>query len=103
MTIVNWWPAVVFGWPAVILALILSVAGIVRKRPIWLFVAAIILIPITIYLIGSPRIGWMGFTIPVSLSGAGIAVRRRREGLAWVLLAPFVGVFVWLAIIVMGE
>jgi len=100
---VNWWPAVVFGWPAVIVALILSVAGIVRKKPIWLFVAAVILIPITIYLIGSPRIGWVGLAIPLLLSGGGIAVRRRRQGLAWALLAPVVGAFVWLAIIVMGE
>ena len=103
MTLVNWWPAVVFGWPAIILALILSVAGIVRKKPIWLYVATVITIPFTIYLFGSPRIGLAGLTIPLLLSGAGIAVRYRRADMAWVLLAPFVGFITWLAFVVVTE
>ncbi len=103
MTILDWWPAVVFGWPAIILALVLSVAGVIRKKPIWLYVAAVIVIPFTFYLFGSPRIGPAGLTIPLLLAGAGIAVRRGRYDLAWLLLAPFAGVIAWLAIIVLGE
>ena len=31
---VNWWPAVVFGWPFILLAIVLSVLGI-RLRSIF--------------------------------------------------------------------
>ena len=99
----EWWPMVVFGWPAIVLALSLSVAGIVRKRPIWLYVAAIIVIPFTFYLFGSPRIGLAALMIPLLLAGAGIAVRRGRFDLAWLLLAPFVGLIAWLAFVVLSE
>ena len=103
MTIVNWCPAGVFGWPVIISALVLSVAGIVRKKPIWLYVAAVIVIPFTFYLFGSPRIGWAALMIPLLLAGAGIAVRRGRFDLAWLLLAPFVGLIAWLAFVVINE
>ena len=48
---VNWWPAVVFDWPAILLAIVLSVLGITKKSPAVLVASAVIAIPF-LYLLG---------------------------------------------------
>ncbi len=100
---VNWWPAVVFGWPAILLALVLSVMGVAKRSPLPLVVSAVIATPFSLYLGGSPRFGWLGFMIPVLLLGASVAVRYRRVEIAWLLLVPIVAVLGWVASIVLGE
>ena len=97
------WPAIVFGWPAILLSIALSAVGIVRKRPKWLVVAAIVALPFSLYLVGSPAFRWFGLAVPFLLVGAGIASYYGKTRVAWTLLAPFVGVSGWLAIVVMTE
>ncbi len=97
------WPAIVFGWPAILLSIALSAVGIVRKRPKWLVVAAIVALPFSLYMAGSPAFRWFGLAVPFLLVGAGIASYYDKTRVAWALLAPFVGVSGWLAIVVMSE
>ena len=97
------WPAIVFGWPAILASISLSAMGIVRKRPKWLVVAAIVALPFSLYLAGSPAFRWFGLAMPLLLVGAGIASYYDKARVAWTLLAPFVGVSGWLAIVVMSE
>ncbi len=99
----NWWPAVVFGWPAIGLAIVLSVLGIIKKSPALLVVSAVIATPLSFYLGGSPRVGWFGFMIPVLLMGAGVAVRYRQAQIAWLLLVPVLVVVGWVASLVLYE
>jgi len=103
MNILQAWPAIVFGWPAILVSIALSVMGIVRGRAKWLFAAAVIALPFSLYLAGSPAFRWFGLVFPFLLVGAGISIRHRRTRVAWFLLAPFVGVSGWLAILVMSQ
>ena len=96
------WP-ILLGWPAILVSLALSVTGIVRRRPAWLVFAAIIVVPVSLYLLGTPRFRWIGPVLPVLLFGASIAIRRSLPWLAWYFLVPFVGFFGWLAVIVISE
>ncbi len=97
------WPVILFGWPAILMAIVLSVMGIVGTRPKWLVVAAIVIIPFSLYLAGTPRFRWIALVFPLLLFGASIAVRRSHLWLAWTLFVPFVGFFGWLAVIIMSE
>ena len=96
------WP-ILLGWPAILVSLVLSVVGIVRRSPAWLIISAIVVVPLAFYLFGTPRFWWAGLLCPVLLVGASIAIRRSRPGLAWSLFVPFVGFFGWLAVIVMSD
>ena len=101
--LLEMWPAILFGWPAILVALGLSVRGIVRGKPWWVLVAAIPVLPISLYLAGTPRFGWFGLSIPLLLAGASIAVYFKHSRVAWILLAPYVGIFAWLAVLAMNE
>ena len=96
----SWWPAVVFGWPAILFAVVLSVVGIVKRNTAALVASAVIAAPFSLNLGGTPRVGWLGFIMPVLLLGVGVAVRLHRIEIAWLLLMPVVG---WVASRVPGK
>ena len=93
----------VFGWPAILLAIVLSVWGITKRRPAVLVASAVIATPFSLYLGGNPRVGWLGFIIPVLLLGASIVVRYHRREVAWLLLMPVVAVVGWVASLVIRQ
>lgn len=99
----NPWPGVVFSWLLILLALVLPVLGIAKRLPVLLAASAVIATPYSLYLGMAPRVGWLGFMIPVLLIGSGVAVRYRRVEIAWLLLAPVVAVVGWVASLVMGQ
>lgn len=99
----DWWPAVVFGWPAILLALVLSVLAIAKRKPSLLAASAVIAAPFSLYVGGTPRVGWLGLIIPVLLIGAGVSVHYRWVGTAWLLVVPVVVVVGWVASIVMVQ
>lgn len=101
-TVLTLWP-ILLGWPAILVSIALSVTGIIRSKPLGLVVAAIIVIPISLYLAGTPRFGWIALLSPVLLLGVSIAIRRSLPLLAWSLFVLSAGFFGWLALIVMSE
>lgn len=48
----EWWPAVVFGWPAVVVSVLLAAAGIVLRIPVLLLVSAVLAARFSYYLSG---------------------------------------------------
>ncbi len=103
MNILEAWPAIVFGWPAIVVSISLSIMGIVRGRRKWLVVAAFVALPFSLYLAGSPAFRWLGLAIPLLLAGASVASCYNHPKVAWSLLAPYVGAIGWLAIVVITE
>jgi len=81
---------------------VLAVVGTMKKAAV-LVVSAVITAPFSLYLGGTPRVGWLGFMIPVLLLGAGVAIRNRRAAIAWLLVVPVVAVVGWVAILVMEQ
>ena len=100
--VLTLWP-ILLGWPAILVSIVLSVTGIVRRRSGWLIVSVITVLPITLYLFGTPRFRWIAPLLPLLLIGVGISIRRSLHWLAWSLFIPFVGFFGWLAVIVISE
>ncbi len=99
---ITLWPALL-GWPLILVSLALSVIGLVRGKSVWLVIAAIVVVPISLYLAATPRFMGIALVFPVLLLGASIAIRRSLPWLAWSLFVPFVGFFGWLAVIVLSE
>ncbi len=98
----NWWP-VLLGWPALLVALVLSGFGVFRKRPRYLFAAAILILPISLYLAATPRFAFAALLAPLVLLLAGLAIKRNKINLAIVMVLPVVLFFGWLALIVLQQ
>jgi len=100
----EWWPAVVFGWPAVVLSLVLAAAGIVLKKPVLLVVSAVLAAPFSYYLSGAQN--WMALAGPailVTLLAGAYTVKRGLLWLAWCLWALFAVAALGLAVIVLRQ
>ncbi len=78
---------IIFGWPAIITSILLSVAGLWLKKPVLLVVAGIVCLPFTYYLSGfrTPAV-----ILPLFQFGSAFAIARQKALIAWLLLTPIV-------------
>lgn len=91
---VEWWPAVVFGWPTVFGAVLLALAGAAKGRPGWLIAAAVICGPFFLYLAGHPGARWFLAGPLLPLFGA-FAIARGWTALAWAAVVVLCLAIVW--------
>lgn len=77
---------IVFGWPAIITAILLSIAGVWLKKPGFLIASAIVSVPFAYYVSNGFRSPLI--LLPVFELGAAYALVRRINKIAWLLIAP---------------
>jgi len=96
----NLFIQIIFGWPAIITSILLSVVGMWLKKPVLLVVAGVVCIPFTYYLSGfrTPAV-----ILPLFQFGSAYAVARQKELIAGLLLAPLVIIAVFLAYAVLSQ
>lgn len=90
-----------FGWPAIIASILLSIAGLLMKKPKLLVIAGIVLLPFTYYLSNGLRNPLV--ITPFLLFTSAFAISRQNVRLAWLLLAPLLIVTLWLAFVVLTQ
>lgn len=89
--------AMLFGFPAVCLSLLVSAIGI-RKENFWLvIVGAVLFVPFTYYLYGAPGSAGLPILLPLLHFGSAVAVYKKNKRWAWLLLAPSFLVTLWVA------
>ena len=92
------------GWPAVLLGLSLSVAGVVFKNSRLLIIAAVLILPLSIYLLGGNN--WISriFPIfPILLVICWYTVRRNLYLASWLILVVPITGFSYLAYLVINQ
>ena len=96
----NLFIQIIFGWPAIITSILLSVVGVWLKKPVLLVVAGVVCIPFTYYLSGfrTPAV-----ILPLFQFASAYAVARQKELIAGLLLAPLVIIAVFLAYAVLSQ
>jgi hypothetical protein len=92
---------IIFGWPAVITSILLSVTGIRLKKPALLIASGFICIPFTYYISN-------GFRNPAALLplfqfASAYALARNRELITWLLITPLIMVSMALAYAVLTQ
>jgi hypothetical protein len=91
---------VIFGWPAIITSILLSIAGVWLKKSALLVAAGIVCIPFAYYLSG---IRTPAVLLPLFQFGSAYAITHKKIGIAWLLLAPLVMIAVVLAYLVLTQ
>jgi hypothetical protein len=93
----------IFGWPAILLSLLISIIGLLWGKPRLLVLAGALAVPFSWYLSGYPAIRTPAVLLPVFQFGAGWALRSEKKVLAWVLLAPPAIIIAFLAVVVLTQ
>lgn len=95
--------ALLFGWPAVVLSVALTSTGIAVGR--WRVALAGTLIgsPFLLYLLGSPRIGWLSLVVGALYLGSAQAVARSQRALALAMATPFLLLASFIAWLVLDQ
>lgn len=96
---------IIFGWPAMLLSLGISVAGILKKWPWLLALGGLLCAPFAwnLYVSGTLSVRFFALLLPIFQFGAAWAVHAKLKILPWVLLLPLVSVSVILATLVIGQ
>jgi len=87
--VLNVLAQLLFGWPAILVTVILAIIGLIRNNYRFLVAAAILAFPFSWFLSGFPAIQSAVFLLPLFLFGSGYAMYRGREMFAWILATPF--------------
>jgi hypothetical protein len=99
----QYFAQIVFGWPFIILSLLLAVTGVIMKRHALLVAGALFFVPPAWYLSGYPSIRWFGMLLPVFILGAAYYVKQGKAVIAWALLSAPILASAWLAFLVMAQ
>jgi len=94
---------IIFGWPFIIISLLLAVTGVLTKRPGLLVAGAAFYIPPAWYLRGFPILRWAAILLPVLIACAALYVKREKIAFAWILLSVPILVSVFLALLVVTQ
>ena len=89
------------GWPAVFLCMLLSVSGVYLQKPRFLIIAAILILPFCLYLLGANN--WIGTIppfIPLFLVICWYTVRRKLLIISWSILVLSFSIFSYLAYVI---
>jgi hypothetical protein len=95
----EYWP-LLLGWPALLAAIALAGFGTFSRKPWKLYIASILILPLSLYLAGTPRLGFTALLPPAALLAAGIAIRYNKVNLAWSLLFPVIAFYSWLIFVI---
>jgi hypothetical protein len=88
-------------WSAIISSLIVSVIGVKKRKPVWLIIGAILILPLSLYLSFFPFFKYTGLLLPLFLLGASMALHKNAVWLGWLLLLPISVITFWLGIVVL--
>jgi hypothetical protein len=103
MTLFEGLAPLLFGWPVILLAILVSILGLLLGRPIWLVLGAFLIIPSSFYLGGSPRFRIWAWFLPLLHLAAAYALQRRQRWLAALLLLPYLALIAWLGWSVLNQ
>lgn len=88
--------ALLFGFPAAFLSLLVSVIGVLKEKYWLVLLGAILYVPFSYYMFGPLLVGFPALIL-LSYFGSAAAVYVKKKTLAWILLLPAFLVSLWLA------
>ncbi len=91
------------GWPSLLLALALAIAGAWRLSPVLLWGAIALSLPTAFYVSASPGMPLVGVVPLVALGVAAGASRRRSRTLGLVMVGLFAACLGALALVAFGD
>lgn len=95
---------IIFGWPAIILSLLLAFCGLGFKKWKLLVAGGLVALPFSVFYIGgSFGSFFIGALLTLGHFAAAFSVAKKRMVIAWFLMLPFTALVIILAYIVLTQ
>jgi hypothetical protein len=101
LTLTDILVVMIFGFPAAILSLLLSVIGVLTEKFWLVIIGAILFAPFSYYLSGTPGLAGLPILLPGFQVGSAVAVREKSKLWAWLLLVPALLTVLWVGSVVL--
>lgn len=75
--------AILFGWPSLIGALLLSLTGVWYRKPGFVWIGALVTVPITLYLAAAPALPLVAIVPFAALIFAALTCRGTKRWQSW--------------------
>lgn len=94
---------VILFWPFIIIAVILSFIALAARKPLFLIISFVLIIPLSLYLAATPLFKWWGPLLPFFYLASALALRKNQLWLTALLNVPVVVIAVWLGYAVITQ
>lgn len=88
-------------WPLMIASIICSFVGFVSNRFHLLFIAAIMIIPMSLYLAATPKLFGWGLLFPFFYLGSAFVLKKGKRILAILMSLPVYAIIGWIGYVVL--
>lgn len=90
-------------WPFMILSVVLAILSLNLRKPLFLVIASVLILPISLYLAATPRFEIWGLIFPLFYAGAAWYLKQRKIWLSVVLVIPNFLLIGWLGFAVLTQ
>ncbi|AIM17022.1 hypothetical protein HW35_12905 [Bacillus sp. X1(2014)] len=90
-------------WPCMLVSLFLAVIAICFRRPKYLVISSLLILPLSVYLASTPRFSIWGLLFPLFYVGAAISLKKNLRWLSSLLVALNFFLIGWLGITVLSQ
>lgn len=98
---INW--IQLMFWPFMVALIIISLIGIYFRKSSLLMISAILIIPLSLYLVGSPRFSVWGLLFPFLYIGAAQSMKKQKVWLSILFSIPVYFLIGWLGYTVLTQ
>lgn len=90
-------------WPFMILSVGLAIYSLNSKKPLFLVIASVLILPLSLYLAATPLFKIWGLIFPLFYAGAAWCLAKRKIWLSVVLVIPNFLLIGWLGFVVLTQ
>ncbi|AXI00968.1 hypothetical protein DV702_15370 [Sporosarcina sp. PTS2304] len=94
---------VLLFWPFMIASIIFSVVALSMKKPLFLVISFVLLIPFSLYLAATPLFRWWGIVLPFFYLGSAVALKKNIMWLSVLLIVPVIIMIGWIGYVVVTQ
>lgn len=90
-------------WIFMIASIVISFIALGLKKPLFLVISCLLIIPLSLYLAATPRFEWWGLIFPFFYLGAALSLRKNMRLLSALLISPNILLIGWIGYAVMNQ
>lgn len=92
-----------FFWLTVLASIILAFIGLGKKKPLYLIIAAGLILPFAIYTAATPAFKWWGLLLPVCFLVSAWLLHKKEVLLSVLIILPVMTMIGWVGLMVMVQ